>query len=251
MPADQHRLGRGLEQHAVARREGRKHAAGRDRQREVPRWRDDHHAERLHAAAGEIISGELDGPRVVAGEVDCLGDLGIRLQHRLGAVHDHGADEIAAPAGQHRRRLIQQGAPGRPRLPGPRGKRGAGRVESAAHLLAVGQGVTIGHALRSRAIAVLDLAGARHELAVDLERHRFRRPIAPVSNRPLDPLAVGGNGPVRVRLVRERERAGDGRIVEGRSDLGRAVLPLAGSVRQLVHELEGGQEAIPLAHPVG
>ena len=42
MLADEHRLGRGLEQHAVARREGREHSAGRN-QGEVPRRRDDHH----------------------------------------------------------------------------------------------------------------------------------------------------------------------------------------------------------------
>ncbi len=48
---------------------------------------------------------------VVAGEVDGLGDLGVRLGDRLGAVQDHRADQIAAAAGElGRARLEQHGA---------------------------------------------------------------------------------------------------------------------------------------------
>ena len=56
MPADQHGLGRGLEDDAVARGERGEHAARRDRQREVPGRRHDHDAERLHPAVAQIVA---------------------------------------------------------------------------------------------------------------------------------------------------------------------------------------------------
>ena len=55
MPSDQHGLGRGLEDDAIARGERGEHAARGDGQREVPGRRHDHDAERLHAALAQIV----------------------------------------------------------------------------------------------------------------------------------------------------------------------------------------------------
>ena len=53
LPADERRLGRGLEEDAVARHQRGQHAARRNRQREIPRRRHDDYAQRRHLDVGE------------------------------------------------------------------------------------------------------------------------------------------------------------------------------------------------------
>ena len=132
MPADQHGLGRGLEDDAVAGGQRGEHAARGDRQREVPRRRHDHDAERLHPALAQT-STCVERARVVAREVDRLRDLGVGLGHGLGAVDDHRADQVAAPPSEHRRRAVEQGAALRARPARPGRLRRARGVERAAH----------------------------------------------------------------------------------------------------------------------
>ena len=115
-PADQHRLGRGLEHDGVAGRQRGEHAAGGNRERKVPRRRDDHDAERLHAAVADLAGDLAERPGVVPREVDRLRDLGVGLGHRLGAVEHHRADQVAAPAPElGRARLEPRAARRRPR----------------------------------------------------------------------------------------------------------------------------------------
>ena len=131
MPADQHGLGRGLEDDAIARGERGEHAARGDGQREVPGRRHDHDAERLHPALAQIVH-LVERARVVAREVDRLRDLGVGLGHGLGAVDDHRADQVTAPPGEHVRPpgRARRGAPraaGPPRRAAPRAwRRGRG-----------------------------------------------------------------------------------------------------------------------------
>jgi len=99
-PAHQYRLGRGLEHDGIAGREGGEDAARGDGQGKVPRRRHDHHAERIHAAIGQLACGLAQRAGVVAREVDCFAGLDVRLRHRLGAVEHHGADQVAPSAVQ-------------------------------------------------------------------------------------------------------------------------------------------------------
>ncbi len=249
MPADQHGLGRGLEEDRVARGQRGQHAARRDRQREVPGRRHHDDAQRIEAAAVHRIA-RAEGARVVAREVDRLRDLGIGLGHRLGAVHDHGADQVAAAPGQLPRGRIEQAPPLRRRPRAPARLGGARGVEGAAHLATIGQGVAIGHARRVRAVAPLDRHRARGQLARDLERHRLHRPRAPRGADPVDPRPVGVQGPVGVGCVRERR----GEIPDrsrGGGGLGGAVLSATGTVRERVHHVEGAEEAVALELPLG
>ncbi len=246
VPADQHRLRRGLEQHRVAGGQRGEHSARGDRQREVPRRRHHDDAERLHAGAVHLIA-RAEGARVVAGEVDRLGHLRIRLGHRLGAVDDHGADQVAAPPGEHRRGAVEEPAPLLRGTRSPCRLRDAGRVERAIELRAVGEPVAVGDAARARAIASLRLPGPFDELTRDLERHRLRRALAPGLPDALDPLAVGGQRPVGVRLVHEGSR----KVGRRHAGLGGSILLAPRRVRQIVEALEGLEEAVALEVPVG
>ena len=110
MPAHQHRLGSGLEERAVAGGEGGEHAAGGNGEREIPGRGDDDDSQWVHLAANEIGRHLFERARIVAGEVDGLRDLRVGLGHRLGAVDDHGADEVGATAGEDARGLLEEGA---------------------------------------------------------------------------------------------------------------------------------------------
>ena len=153
--------GAGLRIDRVPGRQRRQHAARRDREREVPRRRDHHDAERLHAAIGELVGRLAERARVVAREVDRFRDFRVRLGHRLGAVEHHRADEIASltrelgPAG------LEPGSPLRDRPSSPRRQGRAGRGERAIDLGRAGERVAIGDAVRTRGIVPLALACAR------------------------------------------------------------------------------------------
>ena len=110
MPADQHRLGRGLEERAVTGGKGGEHSARWNGEWEVPGRGHHDHAERLHLAPADMAGSLFERAGVVAGEIDGLRDLGIRLRHGLGTVDDHRADEVAAPAGEHGRGLVEDRA---------------------------------------------------------------------------------------------------------------------------------------------
>ena len=247
MPADQHRLGRGLEQHRVAGGQRRQHAAGRDGQREVPGRRDDHHAQRVEPVALHGVA-RSEGARVVAGEVHRLGDLRIGLRHRLGAVHDHGADQVAAPAGEHGRRPVEQTAPLRRGPGGPRRLPLARGVERAAHLRAVRQRVAIGHARRIGPVVGIHRPGARDQFARDLQRHALRCALPPPRAHALDPLAIGAERPVRVGLAGERRLEVTRRRLRG--GLGVAILRPPRRIGQPVHERERGEEPVALEVPL-
>jgi hypothetical protein len=142
-PADEHRLRRRLEHDGVPRGQRREHAAGGDRQREVPRRRDDDHAERLHPAVLEPAGGLAQRPRVVAREVHGLGHLGVRLRHRLGAVEDHRADQVAAPPVQLCRTGFEDRIALGVRQRAPRGLRRARDVEGAIDIRGAGERVAV------------------------------------------------------------------------------------------------------------
>src|SRR5207244_3089206 len=103
-------LGSGLEERAVAGGEGGEHAAGGNGEREIPGRGDDDDSQWVHLAASEIGRYLFERARIVAGEVDGLRDLRVGLGHRLGAVDDHGADEVGATAGEDECGLVEEGA---------------------------------------------------------------------------------------------------------------------------------------------
>ena len=203
MPAHQHRLGSGLEERAVAGGEGGKHAAGGNGEGEVPGRGDDDDSQWVHLAANEIGRHLFERARIVAGEVDGLRDLRVGLGHRLGAVDDHGADEVGATAGEDECGLVEEGAALRGRTGGPRGLGGAGCVERAVYLGAIGQRVAVGDALGERPVAGFDLGGAFEQLAGDLQGDGLGRAGAPARDHGVDPFPVGGDGPVCVGFVGE------------------------------------------------
>ena len=122
LPADQHRLGRRLEHDGIPGRERSQHAAGGNRERKVPRRGDDHDAERLHAAVADLAGDLAERPGVVAREIDRLRDFDVGLGHGLGAVEQHGADQVAAPAPELDRACFE------PRATRVDGERGPGRL---------------------------------------------------------------------------------------------------------------------------
>src|SRR5262249_48864865 len=146
-------------------------AARGNGERKVPRRRDHYYPEGIHLSALELDERLLQRLGIVASEVDSLGHFGIRLGHRLGAVDDHGADEISAARGEDACRLLENGPALREGTGRPPGLSGARRVERAAHLLPIGEGVAIGDALGARTVAHHGLAGPRDEGAPDLERN--------------------------------------------------------------------------------
>jgi len=87
-----------------------KHAAGGNGEGEVPGRSDDDDSQWVHLAANEIGRHLFERARIVAGEVDGLRDLRVGLGHRLGAVDDHGADEVGAAAGEDECGLVEEGA---------------------------------------------------------------------------------------------------------------------------------------------
>ena len=96
--------------------------------------------------APSTLVARAERARVVAGEVDRLRHLRIRLGHRLGAVDDHRADQVAAPPGEHGGGAVEERAPLLGRTGRPRRLGDAGRVERAIELRAVGEPVTVGDA---------------------------------------------------------------------------------------------------------
>src|SRR5438105_1015143 len=80
---------------------------------------------------------------------------------------------------------------------------GAGGVERAFYLGAIGQRVAVGNALRERPVAGFDLGGAFDQVAGDLQGDGLGRPGAPARDHGVDPFPVGGDGPVCVGLVGE------------------------------------------------
>ena len=205
----------------------------------------DDHAERLHAAVAQLGRGLPQRARVVAREVHRLGDLGVRLRGRLRAVHDHGADEIAAPAGQLARAGLQERAARLDAAGGPAGLGAARHREGTLHLGGAGQRVAVGDAARARGIVAFGRPRSRDEVAPDLERDLLRPALAPAAHDVRDPGAIGGQRPVRVGLVLE------GRVErQGFRRLGATVLGAPGRVGDGGPQLEGGEEAIPLGFPV-
>jgi hypothetical protein len=86
------------------------------------------------------------------------------------------------------------------------------------------------------------------EVPADLERNLLQRPLAPAGHDVRDPRAVGRQGPVGVGIVLESsvERARDGRGLR----LGPPILGAAGRVGDRGRDLECGEEAITLGHPL-
>jgi hypothetical protein len=248
LPAGQHGLGRGLEDDGIAGGQRGEHAARGNGERKVPRRGHDHHAQRLHAAIGHLGGNLAQRAGVVAGEVDGLGDLHVGLRHRLGAIHDHRADQVApAPPELRRARFESRLA----RREGQRGPSGLGRPrgrQRALDVLAPAERVAVGGAPGARGVAPVRHLRSRARPAADLERDLRGRPLAPARHHRLDPRAIGGERPVGLRVVAELR----GRRRRLRTDLlvRAPVLRASRRVGDRGRELEGGQEPIALGHPL-
>src|SRR5262249_62126581 len=120
---------------------------------------------------GEIGPGGLQRARIVTGEVDGFGDFRIRLGDRLGAVDDHGADEIGATVGEHARGLVEEGAALRDGPSGPGGLGGTGGGERAVYLGGLGEGMAGREGVSTGPTAWFDQGGtpARPPRALDGE----------------------------------------------------------------------------------
>ena len=111
-------LGRGLHEGGVAGGQRGQRAADRDGQREVPRPGDGHDAE--GAGHGAVEALEPAGQAgVIAGEVDRLGHLGVRLGQRLARLLRHEGDQLRSPRRQLGRAAIEQVGPLGRGDPGP------------------------------------------------------------------------------------------------------------------------------------
>ena len=80
---------------------------------------------------------------------------------------------------------------------------GAGCVERAVYLGAIGQRVAVRDAVRERPVAGFDLGGAFDQVAGDLQGDGLGRAGAPARDHGVNPFPVGGDGPVGVWLVGE------------------------------------------------
>ena len=111
-PADQHGLGRGLEHRPRCRPRAR--PARRRPGSTSGKFQggvDHDHAERLHAAVGELGGDLAQRAGVVAREVDGLGDLGVGLRHGLGAVERSSRRSGRRGGGRARPRTLRARAP--------------------------------------------------------------------------------------------------------------------------------------------
>ena len=117
-----------LDDDAAAGRERRQHAAGRDRDREVPRRRDDGQRHRLEARSVDDVEAERR-LGVVVREVDGLADLDVGLGDRLAGLggHHRRRGRRAARRAPHRPGAAPRTAPRRRGPPRRLRPRGSGR----------------------------------------------------------------------------------------------------------------------------
>ena len=248
-PADEHRLGRRLEDDGVAGRQRGEHAPGGDGEREVPRRRHDHDAERLHAA---VVRARR--PSRAACARSSARSRPPRRPRRPPRSPSWRRRAIIAPMRSPRRRpssaahassRASRSAAG---CAGPRRLRGPGDGQRAVDVRRARQRVAIGDALRARGIAALRLPRARREA-----RRRSGAGSPPASARASGPTTstIHARFGASVQSVSGSfsnagvERPQDRR----RARFRRPVLRAAGRVGEPGRDAERGQEAIALGDP--
>jgi hypothetical protein len=196
-PADQRRLGGGLEDRRVSGGQRREDAAGGDGEREVPGRGHHHDAAGL---GGDLAARQVGAERapIVLGEVDGLGDLAVAFGDGLGGVGDHRTDELAAGGAQALGGGRQDAGAGGERVAGPGAGGGAGGVEGAADQGLVGERGLVKRLSGARGVRAGAAAGRARVERVAGDHQRDARVGAglavalPAGQRVADPVAVVG-----------------------------------------------------------
>ena len=205
-PGDEGCIGGGLEDHGIAGGEPGGDPAAGDGDGEVPRRHHHDHALGFRREGRHLLPPARRRP-VQLDEIHRLGNLGVRLRHRLAAIGHGRAHEGAARAPQFVRHLAQQPEAISHRHPPPAVVVIAGATHGALDIVGAGLGAAADHhAGAGRVEAVAQVAPVVGFLAV--HDHGDTRGLVAATRLPggrdlLGPFAVVGQGEVGVGFVGE------------------------------------------------